>query len=158
GKSVYIFSLRVTLPIRFQGIIQQLLKGMLVEEATFLNVMNFLQTNQQIDQNAGHQVLDALHGIMRTIQSSLNAANEHRLPELSNVKAGTSLRELILDRDQHQLREITLDELNGEWIGKLAGKLSAMLTRVKRVHFKNMGGLLQFQEKLLAEGERYVQA
>ncbi|MFO0813337.1 MAG: M48 family metallopeptidase [Gemmatales bacterium] len=143
---------------RFQGIIQQLLKGMLVEEATFLNVMNFLQTNQQIDQNAGHQVLDALHGIMRTIQSSLNAANEHRLPELSNVKAGTSLRELILDRDQHQLREITLDELNGEWIGKLAGKLSAMLTRVKRVHFKNMGGLLQFQEKLLAEGERYVQA
>jgi hypothetical protein len=68
------------------------------------------------------------------------------------VPHGTTLGELIMERDQQVLGEITLEQLNGEWIGKLAGKLNNMLTRVKRVHFKSMGGLLQLQEKLMQDG------
>lgn len=139
---------------RFQDIVQELLKGMLVEEAKFMGVMNYLQSHRQLDQDTAQQILHELHGILRTIKVNLAAANEHRLPELTNVQAGTSLSQLIMDRDQQALREVPLDELNGEWIGKLAGKLNNMLTRVKRVHFKSMGGLLQFQETLLEEGEK----
>ncbi|MFT3879070.1 MAG: hypothetical protein QM703_05340 [Gemmatales bacterium] len=127
-----------------------------MEEAKFMGVMGYLNTHQQLDHDSAHQVMEELHGILRTIKLNLAAANEHRLPELTNVQAGTSLSQLIMDRDQEALKEVPLDELSGQWIGKLAGKLSNMLTRIKRVHFKNMGGLLLFQETLRGQGETLI--
>lgn len=141
---------------RFQDTVQQLVKGLLDEEAKFMGIMNYLQTHRQIDQNAACEIQEALHGILRTIKVNLAAADEHRLPELTNVQAGTSLSQLIMERDQQVLKEVPLDELNGEWINKLAAKLNNMLTRVKRVHFKSMGALLLFQETLLKQGQRFI--
>ena len=41
--------------------------------------------------------------------------------------------------------------VSGEWINGLTVRLTQMLQRVKRVHFKSLGRLLAYQEQLAAE-------
>jgi Zn-dependent protease with chaperone function len=143
---------------RCHDLVQNLVKGMMEEEARFMNIMAYLQANQNnLERDAAQQILNDMHAILRTIKNNITTAHDHRLPALSNVPAGTTLGQLIMERDQEELDEITLQQLSGEWIGKLAGKLNAMLTRVKRVHFKSMGGLLQLQERLMQDGRPLVE-
>ena len=41
--------------------------------------------------------------------------------------------------------------MTGEYLGALATRLDAMLARLKRLHFKSLGGLLALQERLAGE-------
>ena len=56
-----------------------------------------------------------------------------------------------MDRGDTRLAALAGDGISGEWLGKLLTRLSGVSSRVKRVHFKSLGGLLACQEKLAAE-------
>lgn len=75
-------------------------------------------------------------------------------PALLNVPAGTPLHALIVDRADRTLSPRSRHRITQEWVTKLAARLEAVLTRLKRVHFKNLGGLLACQERLAEQVKR----
>ena len=136
---------------RFHLAVQGLLRGLLGEQDRLNAVVGYLQNNPQMDEANVNEVRDMLQGIRETISDNLRDARKFRTPALTNVPAGTPLDELIADRSDTRLGALEGNTITGEWLGKLYGRLSGMVDRVKRLHFKSLGALLAFQERLAKE-------
>jgi len=114
-------------------------------------VLSTLSSNSQLPEADFKQVRNTLREINITIENSLHAAKSFATPSLTNVAAGSSLHSLIADRGDTELAWLSGDSITGEWLGKLMAHLEGVLGRTKRVHFKSLGSLLAFQEKLAGE-------
>jgi hypothetical protein len=137
---------------RFHMDLQGLLKGMFAEQGRLRAILGMLSNNTQLSEADFKQVRDMLREINNTIENNLEAAKSFATPSLTNVPAGSSLRTLIADRgDTTELPWLGEDSITGEWLGKLMARLEGVLGRTKRVHFKSLGSLLAYQEKLAGE-------
>lgn len=142
---------------RFHNIVQELLKGIHQENARLQSIFHYLQANEKIDQDNFREVLKALQDIKTTLELNMSEASKIIAPEMTNVAAGTSLDQLVTDRDGERLELPPPNSISGEWLAKLAGKLGLFLARIKRVHFKSLGSLLQVQDKWLRQALPMVQ-
>ena len=136
---------------RFHLAVQGLLRGLLGEQGRLHGVLNFLRNNRQMNEADFNAVRDLLHGIREAISQNLKDARKFRTPALTNVPAGTPLDELIADRSDTRLETLGGESISGEWLGRLLTRLNGMVDRVKRLHFKSLGSLLGFQERLARE-------
>jgi Zn-dependent protease with chaperone function len=136
---------------RFHVTLQGLLRGMLGEQARLQAVLRFLSTHSQMEQGDFNQVLDALREIQRSLADNLDDSRRFHTPALTNVPAGSSLHDLIVDRGGILLGGLDRNTISGEWLGKLMNRLDGVLGRVKRLHFKSLGSLLALQEKVARE-------
>jgi Zn-dependent protease with chaperone function len=138
---------------RFHMSLQEFLQRMLGERARLQNVLDMLSTNSQLSEADFNEVRGALTEIYQNLTSSLDSARYLRTPALTNVPAGSSLHDLIFDRGDTAMPRMPPNAITGEWLGKLLSRLEGVLGRLKRVHFKSLGSLLAFEEKLAAEGK-----
>lgn len=136
---------------RFHLALQELLQRMLGEQNRLNAVLNALMNNQQLSSEDFQAVRDALESIRQSTDECQEQARELRTPDLTNVPGGSSLYSLIVDRDERPLPPIAEQEVSGEWISRLANRCEAVLGRVRRVHFKSLGSLLAFQERLVSQ-------
>jgi hypothetical protein len=67
------------------------------------------------------------------------------------VPTGSSLYDIIVDRGDRNLEPLYGDTISSDWIMKLMARLDGVVSRIQRLHFKSLGSLLTFQEKLAAE-------
>ncbi len=140
---------------RFHAAVQGLLGGLLGDSARLRQIVALLQqaAGQPIDADTFHQILATLRGISDTVSGNLADAHRFRAPALVNVPAGTPLSDLLAERSAlPALPPPDADTITGEWIGRVGQRLDDLLGRVKRVHFKSLGGLLRFQERLADAG------
>jgi Zn-dependent protease with chaperone function len=136
---------------RFQMTVQRLFQTVTSQQDGLQGILNFLSTAGQLSQADFAQVRDALANIHVTLARSLDDAKRMSTPSLTNVPAGSSLYALIVDRSGATLPKLAGDNISGEWLGNLLTRLQGVLNRVRRVHFKSLGALLAYQEKLTAE-------
>ena len=71
-------------------------------------------------------------------------------PAMTNVPAGTPLANLVVDRREGTLEPLG-DTIAVQWIQNLHIRLNAAATRLRRLHYKSLGSLLAFQDRLAAE-------
>jgi Zn-dependent protease with chaperone function len=133
---------------RFHMALQALLQGMLNEQARLQAVLNAIAQNSQLSQEAFQQVRNALREIHETLTANLEDAKSRSTPSLTNVPANSSLYSLIVDRGDTSLAPLSGDSISGEWLSRLMTRLEGVLSRLRRVHFKSLGSLLAYQEKL----------
>jgi Zn-dependent protease with chaperone function len=138
---------------RFHMDSQGLLQGMLGEQSRLQAVLNVLSQNPQLSAEDFNHLRGVLGGIRETLIGNLEDAKSFEIPALANVPAGTSLYSLIVDRGDTALSALSGGTITGEWLNKLIARLDGVLSRLKRVHFKSLGGLLACQEKLAGEGQ-----
>jgi Zn-dependent protease with chaperone function len=136
---------------RFHMALQGLLTGMMGEQARLQHILGILSKNQQFNQAVFQQIMQALHQIHDALTGNLDDAKKLKTPSFTNVPAGTSLYSLIVDRGETALPPLSGNSITGEWLGKLMARLEGVVSRVKRAHFKSLGSLLSFQEKMAAE-------
>jgi Zn-dependent protease with chaperone function len=136
---------------RFHIILQGLLRGMLGEHGRLQSVFQFLSNNAQLQEADFNEVCNALGEIRGALSDNLADARRFKTPAFTNVPAGSSLYDLIVDRGGIQLDRLEGNTISGEWLGKLMTRLNGVLERVKRLHFKSLGSLLALQEKLTGE-------
>ena len=125
---------------------------MLGEQARLQAVLGALSGNAQLSEDDFRYIRNALTQIHETLTVNLDDAKSVSTPALTNVPAGSSLHALIVDRGDTGMPRLEGDAITGEWLGKLLTRLDGVLSRLKRVHFKSLGSLLAFQEKLAADG------
>jgi Zn-dependent protease with chaperone function len=136
---------------RFHMSIQGLLQSILAQQDRLQGLLNYLSANPQLSQADFAEVRKLLGEIHATLTHNLKEAETLRTPALTNVPAGSSLFPLIVDRGDTALSSLQGDSISGEWLGKLLARLNGVLVRLRRVHFKSLGSLLAYQEKLATE-------
>jgi hypothetical protein len=130
-----------------QGLLQRVLDG----QSKLQGILDLLAANTQFSDEDFKQLRYELGDIRKTLIACLKEAKSHETPELSNVPPGSLLYQLIVDRGDKDLPALTGDSISGEWLTKLLKRLEGVLSRIKRVHFKSLGSLLAFQERLAGE-------
>jgi hypothetical protein len=135
----------------FHMAVQGLLQGMLAEQNRLQAILAGLSENAQTSEQDFIQVCNEISGVHKTLTTNLEDAKDFKAPSLTNVPAGSSLYDLIVDRGDTALPPLSGNTITGEWLGKLVTRLEGVLSRVKRIHFKSLGSLLAFQEKLADE-------
>lgn len=136
---------------RFHTALQDLLKDMIGQQAHLQALLNYLAGNAELAEADFRQVRNTLCDIHDKLEDNLTAAGSLKAPALTNVPPGTLLHALVVDRGDTDLPRLVGNNISGEWIGKLLARVDGVLSRLKRVHFKSLGSLLAFQEKLAAE-------
>jgi Peptidase family M48 len=136
---------------RFHMTIQRLFSRFIHAQGQLQNVFDFLSRNAELAQEDFFEVQSILQDIQDSLKEAVMDARRVKIPELSNVEDGMRLDELIADRNDTRLRGLSANSIRGEYLMGLANRLDAMLGRLRRLHFKSLGGLLACQERLAAE-------
>jgi hypothetical protein len=76
----------------------------------------------------------------------LAKASKQRLPKLEHLEQGTRVRDFIADEDLGDA--MSGDRIATQEISHLDRMLRTTLSRLRRLHFKNLGSLLRLQESL----------
>jgi hypothetical protein len=82
------------------------------------------------------------------LRASLEAAGRLRLPALKNVTPGAPLGPLLMTRLLVSRVSENQNSLNGEWIREFLNQLGEVLSKIQRLHFKSLGGILALQEEI----------
>lgn len=136
---------------RFHTMLQTLLKGLSGEYNRLQAIMHFISGNPQMHPDTFAQVRDGLEEVRTTIVNNLEDAKRFETPALSNVPEGSSLYEMIVDRGDTRIGQVPQDTISGEWLVKLLNRMEAVVSRVRRLHYKSLGAILILQERIVAE-------
>jgi len=137
---------------RFHMTVQHLLGALVDQRGRLAGVADFWVRNQgHVTEKAAADVRSHLADIQRALGSLTDDAKRVRTPAMQNVAERTSLYDLVADRAEARLPGLFTSGVSEDWLNLLASRLDAVLSRVKRVHFKSLGGLLAFQERLAQE-------
>jgi len=136
---------------RFHSAVQGLLHGMVGEQGRLIGLMNSLSGKRELDEATFHYVRDSLADIHGALLGNLHDSKRFQTPAMRNVPAGTVLYDLIIDRGDRELPHLSSQSISGVWLNKLMTRLDGVLSRIRRVHFKSLGGILAVQDKLATE-------
>jgi hypothetical protein len=108
----------------------------------------FEQPHQRVPAEDFQEALGRLRQAHRALSKGLQAAERMKVPELKHVAAGQALADFLLER--RPVREPFPDAgaLSAGWIRKFMGQLSEAQERLRRIHFKSLGGILALQERI----------
>jgi hypothetical protein len=115
-------------------------------EALFGRVVERLRQAQQLGPEAFREVQRGLLAVHERLEAVLVASTEQHLPKLGQLEAGQRVRDFILDEPLGE--RVHGDRIAGDDISRLGRVLGKMLSRLRRLHFKNLGSLLRLQEQL----------
>ncbi|MBY0229065.1 MAG: M48 family metalloprotease [Gemmataceae bacterium] len=93
------------------------------------------------------QLIDSYDIMLRC----LNRADKLPLPKLKNLKQGEMLGWFLLGVKTVKPLRPTTTRITTAWISKFLGQIAAIEDRIRRIHFKSLGGLLAHQERVREE-------
>ncbi|HKB04215.1 MAG TPA: M48 family metallopeptidase [Gemmataceae bacterium] len=143
---------------RFHMAVQRQLGWLLGVCNQLQGVIHFLGDNPELEKGDFREVRSTLQGIQQALTEAHTDARRIKTPELSNVPAGTPMSELIADRSEDPLVGLYSDKITDEYLTRLAVRLDTMVGRLRRMHFKSLGALLAFQERIASEWSAIVPA
>src|SRR5262249_24568052 len=83
-----------------------------------------------------------------TFGEKLRDANKLLVPALKHMTAGAPLGQFLLDEPLIRPLPVPVSTLDGQWIGRFMEQLNAVIVKLRRIHFKSLGGILALQEKI----------
>jgi hypothetical protein len=136
---------------RFHLVIQQMLQALLGDAGRLQGVIDYLGHNPQVPAEDLRDIRALLSDVQRSMGQQVMDARRFRTPPLTNIAPGTVLRDLLADKGDPPLAGLHGNSNPAEFAADLAVRLEALLGRVKRIHFKSLGGLLACQEYIAHE-------
>lgn len=115
-------------------------------ERIFNDAVARLQQGQELKPEAFHDIQAALVQVHDRLASVLAKAIKQRVPKLEHLEQGTSVRDFIADEALGEA--VSGDRISAQEISHLDRILRTTLSRLRRLHFKNLGSLLRLQEGL----------
>ena len=94
------------------------------------------------------ELLHSLRGTRKCLKNTLKDAGELDVPMMKNYTGEESLDEFLLD--ENLIKEMP-ESPKVEWVHKMMTQVLQVLKKLKRLHFKSMGGILKLQESIAKE-------
>jgi Zn-dependent protease with chaperone function len=137
---------------RFHLALQEILKRLSEQHDWVGSVLHFLSGAAEVTEQQYEEIVRGALTAHQALGQCLAAANGLALPELKHVTAGRSLGEFLLGRrtiaDFHLDEQALRPKRLFRSLGRLEQQLGQMRDRLRRVHFKSLGGLLALQESI----------
>jgi Zn-dependent protease with chaperone function len=133
---------------RFHLAVQDKMRTLFEQQGTVGNVCGFLANNRQLGEGDLIEVVRLFANARTALGQVLKQADDLPMPALRNLEAGKPLGELLLDEELVVKIHKSDRELSGEWIGAFMRQLGEVTDRLRRMHFKSVGGLLALQERI----------
>jgi len=131
---------------RFLQAMQKHIRTLNEAELIFGRAVERLQQTQELRPEAFRDIKDALVQVHDRLATVLAKAIKQRVPKLEHLEKGTSVRDFIADEPLGHA--VSGDRIAAQEISHLARVLETTLSRLRRLHFKNLGALLRLQEDL----------
>lgn len=131
--------------------LQQIWRNLKAQDGPVNGALNFLQGQSQVKYDQFKEALGIFRDAHYALKESLYTAKDMRVPSLKNMAAGEPLDSFLLkDKLVHGLSKHE-ESLESKWIDKMLGQMREMQSKVNRIHFKSLGGILALQEKIGAQ-------
>lgn len=118
-------------------------------------VTQALAGNRNLSQEDFAAVRGVLQQLHSALSESLHEAGQLTLPQFKNFSITETLPRFLLNRPLTSPLSDNVGSLDGKWIGGLFEQVGEVIERVKRLHFKSLGGILALQEQI---AERWIAA
>jgi Zn-dependent protease with chaperone function len=137
---------------------QRMLRKLSAERAHMDAALAFLQGKRQLQRHEFKAALKAFRDAHRALAKALHTADDLPLPALKNMKKGKPLGTFLLDK--RLVYSLDRDEgmLRGDWINKFLSQLTEVLEKLRRIHFKSLGGILLLQDRIHQEWKQQLAA
>jgi Zn-dependent protease with chaperone function len=142
---------------RFHLGAQDILRKLLEAQQQVDTVLQYLSANQQVEEGAWSEVVGMLDGARSDLEKCLARADKLALPALKNIEAGAPLGPFLLEERLVRGLSSADRSIDGEWIGQLLRQLGGALQRIRRIHFKSLGGILALQESIARQSAAKVE-
>ena len=138
---------------RFHLELQTVWKELKDQEAPVGAAVNFLQnlTSNQLDPGAFQEALQIFREAHHALRDSLRASEAMLIPPLKNMPAGQPLRSFLLEKKLVEGLSKYEQSLDAKWIDKMLKQMREVQTKVDRIHFKSLGGILALQQRVADE-------
>jgi Zn-dependent protease with chaperone function len=135
---------------RFHASVQEIRRKLEDAAQAIDTVMAALSSQGQLSEDYFRQIIGFFQEAHLTMKSSWDAANLLRIPRLKNMADGQCLGSFLLTEPLLTYLSNHVQTLDGNWIDRLYKQLGEMLDRIRRMHFKSVGGILALQEDIAA--------
>src|SRR5262249_34992329 len=136
---------------QFHLAVQDILNELTGYQNHVQQVLSQIVGQRQIAQEIFQATVGALRQARDAFQQKLQNADKLFLPSLGHVTAGAPLGGYLLDQPLVRPLSSSTSSLDGQWINQFLEQLNAVITKLRRIHYKSLGGILTLQEKIAAK-------
>jgi Zn-dependent protease with chaperone function len=127
---------------------QGMFRKLTTERTHLESVLAFLQGRRELQSQDFRAALKAFRDAHKALRISLATADELPLPALKNMKKGKPLGTFLLDKKLVHSLDRHEQSLRGDWINKFMTQLTEVIEKLRRIHFKSLGGILLLQDRI----------
>ena len=112
--------------------------------------MGFLNKNRtgRLQPHDFREILNTFRDAHKVMKSMLRTSEDLTLPGLKNLPAGLPVRPFLLNKNLTEGLSKYEQRISERWIGRLLDQFNEMKSKVDRIHFKSLAGILVLQEKI----------
>jgi Zn-dependent protease with chaperone function len=137
---------------------QDMLRKLNTERNHMEATLQFLSGRKELQQHEFRAALKSCCDAQKSLKKVLSTADDLPLPELANMKKGKPLGHFLLDKKLVHSLDTDENMLRGEWISKLMNQLGEVQEKLRRIHFKSLGGILILQDRIHKKWREYLAA
>ncbi len=98
--------------------------------------------------NEFRAALKAFRDARKTLKKVLTTADDLPMPEMANMKKGKPVGYFLLDKKLVESLDLDESTITYQWINKLMGQVDEVKSKLVRIHFKSLGGILILQDRI----------
>ena len=131
---------------RFLGAVQILIVKLMPEERRLEAVLEFIQANREVERADLQQLVQELNQVAGALSHVWKMAGEVTLPKLAHMTEKTTVQSFAFVGQPSFV--FGGSQVEGERVLELVKTFGPALSRLRKLHFKNLGALLRLQEEL----------
>ncbi len=135
---------------------QDMLRKLNAERNHMEATLQFLSGRRELQQNEFRAALKSCRDAQKALKKILSTADDLPLPDLANMKKGKPLGHFLLDKKLVHSLDTDEGTLRGEWINKLMNQIGEVQEKLRRIHFKSLGGILLLQDRIHKRWRDYL--
>ena len=132
----------------FHAGVQQMFRKLRDTQQSVLGMFDHLGSQRQLEQQEFREIIKFFQDTHQALDKALNEATKLRLPRLINMVEGQPLSEFLLTEPLVSNLADNTTHLDGAWTGRLQHQLAVILDRIRRIHFKSLGGILALYDQI----------
>jgi Zn-dependent protease with chaperone function len=135
---------------------QDMLRKLNAERNHMEATLQFLNGRRELQQHEFRAALKSCRDAQKALKKVLGTADDLPLPDLANMKKGKPLGHFLLDKKLVHSLDTDAGTLRGEWINKLMNQIGEVQEKLRRIHFKSLGGILLLQDRIHKSWRDYL--
>jgi Zn-dependent protease with chaperone function len=133
----------------FHAAAQTILIDLAMHRPKLQAALNALGDGGKLDYDTFHAIRSILIEAHDAMTRGISKADKLRLPALKNMKEGAKLGTFLVPGSVVKGLRPGAQRFTSKWLNKFLNQLGAMEDRIRRIHFKSLGGILALQEETI---------